>query len=172
MERAEAMTRVAEVDHRENEDRAVRLSELDALLTDDVVGSSGQAAEWLFEDVKATLIHGYFTATILAAYAFCAQQLAGVMRMLPDDPDLPEQTISLEALAAATRDRGLIDVDLHARLVTLHDSATMYLTVGLHEHEAPVERRVAEAALLTDEHPLLGDARNALECSVAVLHRR
>lgn len=172
MERAEAATRVAEVDRRENEDRAARLTELDALLTDDVVGFSGQAAEWLFEDVKATWIYGYFTAPILAAYAFCAQQLAGLIRMLPDDPNLPEQTTSLEELAAATRDRGAIDVDLHARLVTLHDSATMYLAVGLHEYHAEVERRVVEAALFTEEHALLGDARNALVCSVALLQRR
>lgn len=172
MERAEAATRVAEVDRRDNEDRADRLIELDTLLTDDVVGFSGQAAEWLFDDVKATWIYGYFTATILAAYTFCVHQLAGLIRMLPDDPDLPEQTTSLEQLAAVTRERGLIDVDLHARLVTLHDSAAMYLTVGLHEYDAQVERRVAEAALFTDDHALLGDARNALECSVAVLHRR
>lgn len=172
MEHAEAATRVAEVDRRENEDRASRLTELDALLSDDVVGFSGQAAEWLFEDVKATWIYGYFTATILAAYAFCAHQLAGVIRMIPDDPDLPEQTTSLEELAAATRDRGLINLDLHARLVRLHDSATVYLAVGLHEYDAQVERRVAEASLFTDEHALLSDARDALECSVALLHRR
>jgi hypothetical protein len=129
------------------------------------------AVEWLFDDVKATRVYGYFTGTILAAHAFCAHRLAGPLRMLPDDPDLSEQT-SLEQLAAVTRERGLIDVDVHARLVTSHDPAAMYLAVGLHEYDAQVERRVGEAALFTDEHALLGDARNALECSVAVLHRR
>lgn len=172
MERAEAATTVAEVDRRENDDRAARLVELDSLLTNDVIGFSGQAAEWLFDDVKATWIYGYFAATILAAYAFCIHQLAGLIRMLPDDPDLPEETTSLEELAAVAQDRGLIDVDLRARLVTLHDSATMYLAGGLHEYHAQVERRVVEAELFADEHALLGDARDALTCSVALLHRR
>ena len=49
----------------------------------------GLAAEWLFEDVKATWLYGYFTGTVLTAYAFCVQQLAGLLRMNSDDAEYP-----------------------------------------------------------------------------------
>jgi hypothetical protein len=168
----EAARTIAEVDRRENTSRAARLTELEALLTDDVVGFSGQAAVLLFDDIKATWIHGFFTATILAAYAFCVHQLAGLLRLLPDDPTLPDRTTSLEELAAVNRNRGVINIGLHAQLVTLHDSAMVYFASGLHEYDAEVERRAAEASLFSDGHGLLGDARSALLCSVALLHRR
>ena len=172
MEPGDATRAVAEADDRENEVRAARLVELNDMLADDVVGFSGQAAQWLFEDVKATWIYGYFTSTVLTAYAFCMHQLAGLIRMLPDDPGLPDESTSLDALAATAHGHGLIGVDLRAQLVTLHDFGTMYLAVGLHEYTARIERRVVEAEMFTDEHSLLSDARAALSCSVALLHRR
>ena len=172
MEPQEAARAVADADDRENADRAARLVEMDAILPDDVVGFSGQAADWLFEDVKATWIYGYFTATVLTAHAFCMQQLAGLVRMLPDDPDLPEEMTSLEELAEIAHDCGLIDVDHQAELLNLHDIATMYRTSGLHEYSMRIERRVLEAEQFTDEHALVNDARTALRCSVALLHRR
>jgi hypothetical protein len=171
VEVAEAARAVAEVDRRENDDRAARLVELDSLLAHDSIGFSGQSANWLFEDVKATWIYGYFTATILAASAFCLHQLAGLVRMLPDDPGLPEEASSLDELAEMAERLGLIDVATRARLVILHDLATIYLRVGLHEYRAQVERRVAEAERFAEEPALLSDARTALHCSVALLHR-
>ena len=172
MEPGDAAHAVADADDRENEVRAARLVELNAILPDELVGFSGQAAQWLFEDVKATWIYGYFTATVLTAHPFCMQQLAGLVRMLHDDPDLPEEMGSLEELAATAHNGGLIDINLRAELLTLHDLVTIYTTVGLQEYEGSIERRVLEAQRFTDEHALLNDARTALRCSVALLHRR
>lgn len=168
----DAARTVAEADARENGDRAERLVELQSLLADEEVGLSGEAAQWLFEDIKATWIYGYLTATVLAAYAFCMHQLAGLVRMFPDDPGLRDEMTSLEELAAMAQLRGLIDIDLHARLLNLHDVGTIYLTVGLHEYSAQTERRIVEAESFADDHPLLADARAALTCSAALLHRR
>jgi hypothetical protein len=173
MEQLEAARAIAEVDGSENEVRAARLIELDSMLVDEVVGFSGQAAEWLFEDVKATWIYGYLTGTVLTAYAFCLHQLAGLLRMLPDDGDWPEESTSLEALAAVAHERALIDLDLRAQLVTLHDRSAMYLAVGLHEYPARMERRLLDAELFRGgDDALLEDARVALACSVALLHRK
>ncbi len=172
MDLHEASDIVAQVDHRDNADRATRLVELNSLIGDDVIGYSGRAAEWLFDDVKATWIYGYFAATVVAGYAFCLQQLAGLLRMLPDDPDLPGNTNSLEMLAAAAEDRQLIDLSTRALLVNLSDIASGYLVVELHEYRARAERREAEAELFSEEHALLADARAALRCSVSLLHRR
>lgn len=172
MELGVAAHAVGDVDRRENKDRAVRLVELEAMLGDDIVGFSGQAAQWLFDDVKATWIYGYFTATVLTAYAFCMHQLSGLIRMLPDDPSLAEQITSLDILAATAQELMLIDVSLRAQLVTLNDVGAMYLAVGLHEYNTRSERRVVEAEVFVEEHPLLSDARAALRCSVGLLHRR
>lgn len=168
----EAMEAVAQADSSELADRASRLVELTERLENDIVGFSGQGAEWLFEDVKATWIYGYFTATVLASHAFCIQQLAGILRLLPDDPSLPQSTTSLEALAALAAERGSIDLGLRAWLVTLDDITRTYASADLHEYSAVAERRAIEAADFGDEHTLLTDARHALECSLAVLHRR
>jgi hypothetical protein len=172
VESDDAARMVAAIDDRDNTARAARLVELDSMLTNDVVGFSGQEAEWLFEDVKATWIYGYFTGTVLTAYALCMHQLAGLIRMLPDDPNLPEVSTSLDLLAAEAFGRGLIDIDLRAQLLTLYDLGRIYMTVGLHEYSAQIGRRVVEAQLFTGEHALLRDARSALTCSVALLHRR
>lgn len=172
MEFDEASELVAEADARERNGRATRLVELTDLLGEEMVGFSGQAAQWLFDDVKATWLYGYFTSTVLNAYAFCMHQLAGLVRMLEDDPALPETAGSLEELAEVSEGQGIIGLDLRARLVALQDSANVYLSVGLHEYGAQLERRMIEAALFTDDHTLLADARSALGCSIALLHRR
>jgi hypothetical protein len=168
----QASRAVADVDARDHNDRATRLVELVDLLGDDVVGFGGQAAEWLFEDVKATWLYGYFTATVLTSYAFCIHQLAGLVRMSMDDPSLPESAATLEDLARICEQQRMIDLEVRARLVTLQDNAQLYLSSGLHEYGAQLERRIVETELFTQEHALLADARAALECSVAVLHRR
>jgi len=172
MDLDEASDLVAETDARELNGRATRLVELTDLLGEEMIGFSGQAAQWLFEDVKATWLYGYFTGTVLNAYAFCMHQLAGLVRMLEDDPSLPETAASLEELAEVCDRRGMIDLDLRASLVALQDSANVYLSVGLHEYGALLERRMIAAALLSDDHTLLADARAALGCSIALLHRR
>lgn len=171
MELEEALQTVAAVDARDNESRAARLIELIDLLPESVVGISGQGAHWLFEDVKATWIYGYFTATVLASHAFCLQQLAGLLRLLPDDPWLPESATSLEVLAALAEERGEVDLDLRAHLTTLDDIARVYISVGLREYHPEAERRAIDAERFTGEDSLLADARIALLCSVALLHR-
>jgi len=73
--------------------------ELSDLLGDQPLALHGLAADWLFEDVKATWLYGYFTGTVLTAYAFCVQQLAGLVRMISDDPELSDEATTLEMLA-------------------------------------------------------------------------
>jgi hypothetical protein len=173
MDQAEAVRAVATADETERDERAARLVELVRLLGDDTIGFSGQAASWLFEDVKATWLYGYFTATVVTAHAFCLRQLAGLMLLLPDDPEMPDAISSLEELAAACHERGLVDLDLRARLVALHDACAAYTTVGLQEQDQRLERRLLDAEVVGgDEHPLSSDARSALDCCVALLHRR
>lgn len=57
MDIADAREAVAEVDSRDLEDRAERLAELSALLPEGSVGTSGESADLLFSDVKATWIY-------------------------------------------------------------------------------------------------------------------
>ena len=97
---------------------------------------SGQAAEWLFDDIKATWLYGYFSATILSAHAFCMLQLANVIRLMPEDPGLPQEAESLEHLATVSAAQGLVDVTLQSHLVTLHDLHRTYTVANLHEHQA------------------------------------
>lgn len=172
MDAKDAARAVAEVDEREAPYRAARLVELNAMLPTAEVGFSGQAAQWLFEDVKATWIYGYFTATVLAAVGFCLQQVAGSIRMLADGTELPTESTSLDQVSALAHGHGLISVDLRAKLLTLHDLGSLYLNVGLHGRLAGVERHIVEADRYAGEHALLSDARSALACSVALLHRR
>lgn len=103
VEPSEAIEAVAQADSNELADRASRLVELTGGLGDEIAGFSGQGAAWLFEDVKATWIYGYFTATVLSSHAFCRQQLAGILRLLPDDPSLPQSMTSLGRCSAGTR---------------------------------------------------------------------
>lgn len=168
----QAAETIRTVDESERDERAARLVELVTLLGDETVGFSGQAASWLFEDVKATWLYGYFTSTLVTAHAFCLRQLAGLVLTLPDDPDLPDSIDSLEALATVCHDRGLIDIALRASLVELHDLCTAYTRGSLHQQDRQLERHLLEAEFVGGEHPLLADARSALSCSIALLYRR
>lgn len=173
MDEDQAIEAIATSDEGERAERATRLVELVGLLGDETVDFSGQAASWLFEDVKATWLYGYFTATVVTAHAFCLRQLAGLVLMLPDDPDLPDSIDSLESLAAACHVHGLVDLELRAKLLALHDACSAYTSVGLHEQDHRLELRLLEAEFVGgDDHPLLEDARSALDCCVALLHRR
>ena len=168
LELTEARRQIAIVDARDSAERAARLVELSDLLQSTDIAFSGQAAVWLFEDVKATWIYGCFAATVLASHALCVQQLAGSLRLLADDPSLPESATSLDALAALAEGRSLIDLNPRAHLVTLHEIAQLYTVAELDEYHLKAERRAIEAVRFADEHVLLTDARLALHCSVAV----
>ena len=78
MDLDEAIRIVAEVDDQERSARAARLVELTKLLGEEIMGFSGQGAVWLFEDVKATWLYGYFTGTVLTACAFSGLSLSPV----------------------------------------------------------------------------------------------
>lgn len=171
MDQNDASRLVTEADERDHEDRTERLLELNSLLPDEeMIGFSGQAAVWLFDDVKATWIYGYFTSTVLTAHAFSLLQLAGSMRLLPDEVERPEGETSLEALAALAAQHRLIDVTTQARLVQLHDRAFVYLKANLRSYDATLERHVANTEIVTQVHPLLEDAREALKAAVDLLH--
>jgi hypothetical protein len=171
MNQDEASALIIEIDEADHTGRAERLVELTQLLPqDDMVGFSGQAARWLFEDVKATWLYGSFTGTVLAAHAFCLLQLAGHIRMLQDDPSLPDEAASLEELATLAVERRLISVDLQADLVRIHDRHRAYTAARLHEHPLDLDRHLVESAQVTDEHPLLLDARHALTTAVRVVY--
>jgi hypothetical protein len=156
-------------DREEQAARATRLVELTSLLDDRPLVLHGLGAEWLFEDVKATWLYGYFTGTVLTAYAFCVQQVAGVLRMNSDDHEISDEAATLEILGVAEQ-RDLIDLDLRAQLVALHDSAAAYLTSGLSSSRRQLERRVEDTENFIDEHTLLADARSALGCCIGLLH--
>ena len=55
------------------------------------MGFGGQAAHWLFEDLKSTWIYASFTSTVLTARALCMLQLANSIRLSSDDATLPEE---------------------------------------------------------------------------------
>ncbi len=171
MDRLQATEVIREVDDADHSGRCERLIELTELLPKhDMFGFSGQAAQWLFEDVKATWLYGCFTSTVLTAHAFCLLQLAGLIRMLPDDPSLPDEPGSLEDLAVLAVDRGVADVDLQADLVRLNDRHRTYTAAGLHEHSLGLERHLAESAEVSGEHPLLLDAKHAVGTAVRLLY--
>src|ERR1700693_5488093 len=99
MQERDASQLIAAVDAREHQARCERLVYLTDLLHDDrLVGLQGQAAWWLFEDVKATWLYGCFASTVLTSHAFCCQQMSGLLRLHRDDPDLPSTAGSLEDL--------------------------------------------------------------------------
>jgi hypothetical protein len=173
MDHVEASQLITEVDESDHEGRTERLIELAELLpVDRMLGFSGQAPQWLFEDIKATWLYGCFTSTVLTAHAFCSLQIAGSLRLLPDDPGLPDELKSLEHLAAVAVEAGAIDVELQARLLGLHDRYRAYTAAHLHEHERRVERHVVEAEAIGGEHPLLADARQALTTAISLVYRR
>ena len=85
--------------------------------------------------------------------------------------DLPS-VISLSAaplLAGIAHHCDLVDGALRARLVRLHDSATLYLSAGLISYGRRLESRAEDAETFMDEPTLLLDARHALECCVGLL---
>ena len=169
MEISDAVRLIEETDLDERNARASRLLELSDLVGTRPQVLHGLAAEWLFEDVKATWIYGYFTGTVLTAYAFCVQQLAGFVRTMSDDPEVSDDSADLEVLAGIAHHCDLADGDLRARLVRLHDSATLYLTAGLISYGRRLESRDEDAETFMDEPTLLLDARHALECCVGLL---
>lgn len=171
MELDHAARLIAAADHDERGARAARLVELSDLLGDQPLALQGLAAEWLFEDVKATWLYGYFTGTVLTAYAFCVQQLAGLVRTISDDPELSDEATTLEMLAEIAEQHDVVDLDVRARLVGLHDSASLYLTSGLSSYRRQLERRVEDTESFINEHALLTDARSALQCCVGLIHR-
>jgi len=65
------------------------------------------------------------------AHAFCLLQLANAIRMLPDDSDLPDEADSLEDLAAIAVAKSVIDIELQARLLVLHDRQRTYTAAPL-----------------------------------------
>jgi hypothetical protein len=174
MDEEDASRLVANVDEDDHDGRTGRLLELVALLPDDdLVGFSGQAAQWLFEDVKATWLYGCFTSTVLTAHAFCLLQVAGLIRLLPDNPDLPEEASSLEELAGMAVEAGALEVEQQAKLLTLHDRFRSYTTAHLHEHPLSLEQHMVDTETVGDgEHPLLIDARQAMTAAVGLIYRR
>ena len=97
------------------------------------------------------------------------QQLAGFVRTMSDDPEVSDDSADLEVLAGIAHHCDLADGDLRARLVRLHDSATLYLTAGLISYGRRLESRAEDAETFMDEPTLLLDARHALECCVGLL---
>jgi hypothetical protein len=173
MEASEAAKLIRDVDDLDHPGRTARLVELTALLpTDGVIGFSGQAAAWLFEDVKATWLYGCFTSTVLTAHAFCVLQLAGAIRMLPDDRNRPDVATSLEQLAVVAVECEVIDVSAQARLVQLHDRALAYTSANLYEYEARLEAHLLESEIVSADDPLLIDARYAVTTAIDLVHHR
>lgn len=173
MDPTEASELINNINGTDHAGRVERLVELSRLLPEaGMLGFSGQAAQWLFEDVKATWLYGCFTSTVVTAHAFCSLQLAGTVRMLPDDPLLPEEAESLEQLAAFAVGARVIDVELQASLIDLYDRYRFYSQAHLHEYEALLERHLSEAGQVSADHPLLGDARQALTTAVRLVYRR
>ena len=99
-------------------------------------------------------------------------QIAGWIRLLTHDPGLPDEAESLERLAAIAVEAGVLEVDLQARLLDMHDRYRAYTAAHLHEHEARLERHLLDAEVLSNGHPLLVDARHALTTAVRLLYRR
>ena len=173
LDRSEVSEALRARDDSDHEERIDRLGELiDLLPADGLLGFHGQAAEWLFDDVKATWIYGAFTSTVLTAHAFCMVQLAGRMRLLQDNPGLPAEAESLEHLARLAAEAGIIDADTQAQVVQLHDRSRTYVAANLHRHELRLERHIIETEEVTDEPPLLLDARQALRTAAALVDRR
>ena len=163
---------VRRVDEADRVGRAQRLSQLTDLLGSAAYeGFTGDAARWLFEDIKSTWIFGCFPSTIIAATAFCKIQLAGQLRMLPGDPALPGEPQSLEELAALAARFRIISTDSQALLVELHDRALAYEPGSLEEYNPMLERHMVEAQGLADGHPLIADGLIAVRAAIGCVYR-
>lgn len=174
MDRTEAVRRLASVDEADRDSRAERLLKVDEVLPDGEVGLEGEAAQWLFEDVKATWIYGAFSSTVLTAHAFCIQQLSGIIRRASEfaAPSSELTATNLESLANEANSLSLISTDDQAELVSLHDRAMLYIRAGLQTYDASLSRHISETQRHTDEDPLFVDARLALEIAVRLLRTR
>jgi hypothetical protein len=168
MDYDEASQQIAAVDESDHEERAERLVELMDLLptVDELMGFSGQAARWLFEDLKSTWIYASFTSTVLTAHAFCMLQLANSIRLSSEDANLTEEAATLEELATIAVEQGVIDIELQAQLVVLHDRYRTYAAADLRKHLARLEEHLVESSTLGDEPALLTDARFALNTAI------
>ncbi len=172
MDPTEAIAAFDDLERVDRPARIRRLQELAGLLPDQgEEGFASRAADWLFEDVKTTWIYGCLAATVVTAHAFCWLQLAAAIRELPDDPDLGESPLTLEALAAYAAERGIVGLDTQVRLTDLHDGERRYEERGLHQHDGRLERHIAEIAVPEGE-ALLEDARQALRTACALLFRK
>jgi hypothetical protein len=168
MELNEALRQIDLRDQSDRESRARRLVDLMDLLpgSDEHMAFSGQASIWLFEDVKASWIYGDLTATILAAHAFSMLQLAHLIRLMPDAPDLLEEATSLEQLAGIAISRNVINIEMQSRLIRLHDLHRMLTAAKLHEHQSLLDDHLAESETVGTELPLLADAFQALNVAI------
>jgi hypothetical protein len=173
MNQDDASSLIMRRDGEDHDDRTDRLQQLmDLLPTEkELVGLSGQASIWLFDDLKGTWIYGNLTGTVLVAHAFCMLQIANLIRILPDDPALPEEAGSLEHLASVAAAKGIIDIGLQSHLVSLHDLQRMLVAAPLHQHQNLMERHIAESQRVDPTLPLLNDAlfalKTAIQCAVA-----
>ena len=146
MELDQALDLVAEADDRERSGRAIRLLEVADLLGEGMVGFSGQAAEWLFEDVKATWVSGYFTSTVLTAYAFCIPVLQGCrFRDLQPNKRLAHLGVTINFVGLDQNDREwYFDVSgaFTSRRAGLIRTDTVWKSLGRASvlHQAGVER--------------------------------
>jgi hypothetical protein len=173
MNKEDASEEVRKADNEDHAQRTERLIELMNLLPENAAAEfSGEAARWLFADVKATWIHQFFASTVLTAYAFCLVQLSGMIRMRVDGLRSPETPASLEHLATAAFNAGLIDVEVRAKLVDLQDRWDLYTPSNRFGFDTRLDRHLAEAATLGGEHPLITDARGALEAAVLLAYVR
>ena len=172
MSEEEASESIRDIDDADHDGRVERLVELTVQLSDaEYVGYAGQAAQWLFEDVKATWLYGCFASTVVTAHAFCMLQLSNLIRMAPDDPTLPVDAPSLEQLASLAVEKKLIDINHQAELLTLNDRFRFYSSAFLHEQDFGFERHLLDADALGDEHALQIDARQALRTAIRSQHK-
>jgi hypothetical protein len=84
---------------------------------------------------------------------------------------LAEEAASLEHLGELAVAVDVIDVDLQARLLQLHDLHRLYTAARLREHLPALEAHMAESETVSQDPPLLVDARFALTTAARVLYR-
>ena len=63
----------------------------------------------------------------------------------------------------------MIDIELQARLLVLHDRQRTYTAAPLHAHHFRLEHHLTEAQSVSSEHALIVDARQALTTVVQLL---
>lgn len=169
MDSEEALAALREMDELSINDRAERLADLIDGLGDGPVHLQGDEAGVLFDDVQATWIAGYFSATIVSAHAFCSLQLAGLIRLRTDRFKAQERLgLSLEQLAQLASGSNIIDTAAQGLCIELAERQKDFV-----DDQTPVRslryRSHTESSLEFDsEHPLLTSARVALSASIAL----